>query len=358
MRVLVLCPYPEGVAPSQRFKHEQYFDYLRAQGIEVTVSPFMTRALWAIVYEPGRLPQKVLWTLVGYARRIVDLLRLPFYDGAFVSLHVTPIGTSFFERLARLASRRIIYDIDDCIHLGRTSSANGLVRWIKGAGKVHYLLRAADHVLAATPWLEEMARRSNANVTHISSTVRTDALRPADRPREGKVVIGWSGSHSTAPYLRLIERVFARLWERHDWKLLVIGGRHFRLAGRDVEYLPWRAETETADLQRMDVGVYPLPDDEWVLGKSSLKAIQYMSIGIPCVASALGTAPRAIEDGVTGFLVRSEDEWVERLERLLLDAELRRAMGARARERVERLFSVSATAPRYLEVFEKTLRAS
>jgi glycosyltransferase involved in cell wall biosynthesis len=350
-RVLVLCPYPEDVAPSQRFKYEQYLPWLGAQGYAFTVSPFMSRRLWQIVYRRGHLLEKVAWSVLGYARRVFDLLRLPFYDGAYVSLHVTPFGPPFFERLARVAARRIVYDIDDLIWLTRTSPRNRLIGFLKTRSKPLYLMRVADHVITSTPYLERTAREcGNEHVTDISSTIETDRIRPGTRAA-ARLVIGWTGTHTTSPYLRLLERVLARLWEKHDFKLLVIGDPTFAMPGRDVEVVPWTAETEVEQLQRIDVGVYPLPDEEWVQGKSGLKSLQYGALGIPCVATAAGTSHRTVEDGVTGFLVRDEAEWVDRLERLIADADLRRRMGEAARARIVERFSVAANGPRYLEVF-------
>ena len=37
-KILVVAPYPEGVAPAQRLKYEQYFEYLRSNGYEITVT--------------------------------------------------------------------------------------------------------------------------------------------------------------------------------------------------------------------------------------------------------------------------------------------------------------------------------
>ena len=51
-RVLVICPYPEGVAPGQRLKYEQYFSYFREHGYELVISSFITRSFWGVIYQP------------------------------------------------------------------------------------------------------------------------------------------------------------------------------------------------------------------------------------------------------------------------------------------------------------------
>jgi glycosyltransferase involved in cell wall biosynthesis len=74
-----------------------------------------------------------------------------------------------------------------------------------------------------------------------------------------------------------------------------------------------------------------------------LVVIEGMAFGRPVVATAVGGIPDAVEDGVTGYLVPREDPpaLVGRLLQLLADPELRRRMGARARQAVEDRFQLS-----------------
>jgi glycosyltransferase involved in cell wall biosynthesis len=83
------------------------------------------------------------------------------------------------------------------------------------------------------------------------------------------------------------------------------------------------------------------------MGKSGLKALQYMGMGVPVVASAIGAACEFIRDGDNGFLVRTDGEWIERLGRLIEDSGLRTRMGMAGRATVEASFSVRGTAPTY-----------
>ena len=356
-RILVLCPHPENVAPGQRLKYEQYFTYLRDQGYDLTVSPFMSPAFHSIVYQKGRFLQKVAYTLAGYLRRCYDLLRLPWYDGAYVFLWFTPFGTPFFEMLMRLMARRYLYDIDDMVFLGHKSKANPMIAFLKGRSKMIYLMKHARHVITCTPALDEFVRRHNTRTTDISSTINTQTYQPVnsysnDRP----LVLGWSGSHSTSRYLHLLQGVLQKLGERHRFRVRVIGDPEFTMEGVETEALAWQESTEVRDLQEIDIGLYPLPDEPWVYGKSGLKALQYMALGIPTVAAAIGANFRVIEDGRSGFLVKNNEEWLERLEQLLENPDLRRSIGTRARERVQNFYSVKANEPVYLDVMNDVFR--
>jgi len=353
-RVLVLCPHPERVAPGQRLKYEQYFDYLRANGFEITVSPFQTMALWRILYKKGNFSKKVAWVLFGYLRRAFDLARLPLYDGAYVFLLVTPFGPPVFERLCRLLAKNIVYDIDDLVFLNRTSAVNKSVALLRGKSKYFYLMRCADHVITCTPYLDEVVRKYNTKTTDISSTIDTDAYKPKrSYANDHRLVLGWSGSFSTSAYLKLIAPALRALRERVDFQLLVIGDASFALDGLEVEALPWTEATEVSDLSRIDIGLYPLPNEQWVYGKSGLKALQYMALGIPPVATAIGANFRVIENDVSGYLVETEEQWVDRLEQLVRDPKLRERIGTAARRRVEERFSIKANRDTYLEIFRQ-----
>ena len=67
--------------------------------------------------------------------------------------------------------------------------------------------------------------------------------------------------------------------------------------------------------------------------------LEAMALGLPVVASDVPGNRDAVEDGVTGFLVKTEVELLERCQLLLDDESLRRKLGAAGRERVRREFS-------------------
>jgi glycosyltransferase involved in cell wall biosynthesis len=153
----------------------------------------------------------------------------------------------------------------------------------------------------------------------------------------------------------MLRGAFQRLAERVDFKLRVIGNFDWELPGVDLEVVRWTAKREVEDLQAIDIGVYPLPIDDWVSGKSGLKAIQYMAFGLPTVATNVGTTPRIIRHGENGMLVRTEEEWLDALERLVRDPHLRRRLGEAAREDAVAKYSTRAIAAEYRQVLESVM---
>ncbi|HEY1605322.1 MAG TPA: glycosyltransferase [Allosphingosinicella sp.] len=355
--MLVLCPFPVGVAAGQRLKYEQYFDDWREMGFDIKVSSYMDPAMWSVVYRPGHYAGKIVGLLRGHLRRIRDLFRIRRYDLIYIFMWVTPVGTSIFERLVRRLGKRIVFDVEDNILVGQNlpegDNPNRLARLIKGTGKARFMIAEADHVITSSPSLNDECREINRRraCTYISSSVDCDRFVPANREvgTEG-VTIGWTGTYSTKMFLDLLREIFQRLAQRVDFRLKVIGNFDWSLDGVDLEVVRWTADREVEDLQSFDVGVYPLTFDEWVGGKSGLKAIQYMAFGIPTVATNVGTTPRIIRHGENGLLVETEDEWVDALERLIRDPALRCRLGEAARRDAVAKYSTKAIAADYRRV--------
>ncbi len=355
--MLVICPFPKGVAAAQRLKFEQYYDDWRAAGWEVVPAPFMDLALWKILYQRGHHAAKLIGIAKGYIRRLRDLFRIGRYDLVYCHMYVTPIGTSLFERLVRALAPKLVYDVEDNVvtHVDRVSGnhPNPLLRILRSPGQYRYLIREADHVVTSSPSLGEICRAMNRYhaATYVSSSVDADRFVP-DNPysNDRRVTIGWTGTFSSRPYLDLLRPVFQQLAGERDFRLRVIGNFDYQLPGVDLEVVRWTADREVEDLQGIDVGVYPLPFDDWVGGKSGLKAIQYMMMGLPCVATDVGTTPLIIRDGDNGLLVRTEEEWFEALRRLLDDPALRRKLGEQARRDAVANYSVTAIAADYRQV--------
>jgi len=355
-KVLVLCPSPRGTAATQRLKYEQYFDALEIEGYRFTISSFQSRRFWNIIYKKGRVAEKMFWIFTGYLRRCFDLFRAPFYDAVFISLWVTPLGIPLFERALFFFNKKVIYDLDDMIFLNKTDhSKSRIVDKIKGKKKPLVLMKKSAYVIVCTPKLEEIALSLNEKkqVVDISSTFDTDRFVPVSSYKKHDVTtIGWTGTHSTIPFLQTLEPVLQKVSQQRKIRLIVIADKEYRMPGVETEFIQWTKENEVRDLHRFEIGLYPIPANEWSLGKSSLKALTYMAIAIPAVATAYGTNFRIIENGVNGVLVSTDQEWVDKIIELVDDPELRRRIGLAGRKRVEDFFSLRANFPKYLQVFK------
>ena len=140
-------------------------------------------------------------------------------------------------------------------------------------------------------------------------------------------------------------------------RVLLIGSGNIEL-GMPVEVRPWSEATEAVNLQEIDVGIMPLPDEPFEQGKCGYKLLQYMASGLPSVASPVGANRQIIDEGRTGNLATTQEEWIRALEVLKKDSAKRLEMGKASRLKVEQTYSLRAQAPRILEVLDKARRAS
>jgi glycosyltransferase involved in cell wall biosynthesis len=360
IKVLALSPIPEEGAGC-RFRIAQFIPYLASVGIEVTLDSLFTPEFFRLVYKPGHYASKAA-TFVALSLKRLDALRdSSRYDLILVYREIFPIGPAFVERL--LAARRrppIVFDFDDAIFLPSVSDANRLIATLKQPQKVASIVRHSDHVITGNEYLADYARRFNPAVTTIPTCVDTDRFVPsadvrsaaAAPPRE--LVVGWIGSPTTASYIRGLASVLQRVRKRHPFVLRVSGaGVPLTIPGLTIDDRPWSLTDEVELFNTCDVGVYPLADDEWSKGKCGFKAIEFMACGVPVIAAAVGVNRTIVQDGVNGFLASTEDEWVEKLSRLLVDAELRGRLAIAGRRTIEERYSLRVNAP----TLAATLRA-
>jgi glycosyltransferase involved in cell wall biosynthesis len=356
MHVLALMPALYDTSPSQRYRLEQWEPLLRERGVEITYAPFEDEELHPLLYKPGLLSRKVQLVTRGLNRRLSLLRRVKDYDLVYILREAALLGPAIFERMIHQRGVPIVFDFDDAVFVSYRSPSNGYLSYLKFASKTKTICRIASHVMAGNPYLAEYARQVNDRVTVIPTTIDTEKYRvPSRAEKTGPPVIGWTGSYSTVQHLDTLRGALKKLAERESFRLRVIGTPAYECAPVDVDAMPWRADTELEDLSEIDIGVMPLPDDKWSKGKCGLKALQFMALGIPTVCSPVGVNTDIIQDNENGFIAATEDEWVEKLSRLLRSAELRQRLGHAGRATIEQKYSAITQTPRVYEIFKSVM---
>jgi glycosyltransferase involved in cell wall biosynthesis len=359
MKILFIQPYPTEGA-SSRYRVEQYVPYLSDNGFQCSVRPFVSPRFYRILYKRGHYLKKAFFFTGSCIRRGVDLFAALFSDLVFIHLEAFPFGPPIFETILRLTGKKIIYDLDDAIFLRSASRANSFLRYFKSPSKVNTILKISDYVITSNNHLYDYAKQYNRRVEVINTSVDTEKFIPSEKETSDMdyaLTVGWIGSYTTSPYLEMLRGVFTRLSEKYRFRIKLVGaqGIDFDVAGVVVDKIFWRLEDEIEQFRSLDIGVYPLPENQWTLGKAGFKAIQYMSVAVPCVASCVGTNKDIIQDGVEGFLVKTQDEWVDRLSRLMESPELRKRMGKAGRKKIEATCSLKVNAPRVLKIIRDVI---
>jgi glycosyltransferase involved in cell wall biosynthesis len=344
MRFLFLAVHCPNRSPAQRYRIEQFFPALRERGIRVEYSWLLDDDAANLLYSPGRVAAKAVLTLKTVVRRWFESRSLGEYDLVFVQREALFLGGPFVELRAKARGAKLVFDFDDAIWLADTSDFNKRFAWLKNRDKVGQTIAAADLVIAGNEYLGDYARRWNGRVAIVPTTVDTDRHVPPRSRETGPVCIGWSGSFSTVkhltPALPALRRIKQRFGDRV--RFVVLGDSSFQDDVLQVRGQGWRPESEVADLQQIDVGIMPLPDDAWSRGKCGFKALLYMAHGAPAVVSPVGVNTLIVDHGKNGFLASGDEEWEQVLARLVEDPALRATVGAAGRRTVEDRYSVRA----------------
>ena len=351
--IAFLCPYPQGGAPSQRFRYEQYLSQLTYRGIAYTVYPFLDVRTHRILYQPGHTVRKVVGIARGFLRRLVHVVQASQATFVFIHREATPIGPPWAEwLLAKVARRRIIYDYDDAIWLTDTSHVNATATLIKWPKKVKAICQWSYAISAGNAYLANFAEQHASNVRVNPTTIDTahHHNRLQDQSTE-QPVIGWTGSHSTLKYLEPLVPVLQQLEREHTFQFLVIADRPPPLLLKSLTFAPWQRETEIDDLLRMHIGLMPLPDDPWAQGKCGFKALQYLALGIPALVSPVGVNTHIVQHQVEGYHCITEEDWYQCLTEMLTNPSRRSDMGRAGREKVVKHYSVQSNAENFLSLF-------
>jgi glycosyltransferase involved in cell wall biosynthesis len=298
--------------------------------------------------------------LLGFSKRFFAIFKSPMYDFVFIHREVAPFGPPIFEWiLVKLLKKRIIYDFDDAIWMTDRQQEPAILRMLKWRGKVSSICKWAFKVSCGNQFLCDYASLFNGNVLCVPTTVDTDYLHNSQLHEvttrsPGKTIIGWTGSHSTLKYLNEIDYVLHKiLKDYNDVEVVVIADKHPTLQHTTaVRFVPWNAKSEIDDLLQFDIGIMPLPDDAWSKGKCGFKALQYMALALPAVASPVGVNVRIIDNGVNGFLCTTPEEWDQALRKLINDPDLRKRMGVLGRKKVVENYSVVSNTDKFLSLFK------
>ncbi len=359
-KIAVICPYPYGVAAGQRLKYEQYFSNWRENHFEIQIFPFMSHKLWKIAYKKGFLFSKIIETIYGYCKRWYLPFIIHKYDIVYIHQWTTPYGSSLYDFIIKNRSRKLIYDIEDFVteKNSNIASTSKFIQFFRFTSRNKFLVKNADHVISSSPSLNDYCISLNklSSSTFISSSINTNRFIPKNNyENDHKIVIGWTGTFSSKPFLESIIGYLKELNSISDFKLRIISNCNFEIDDLDIELIEWSKEKEVEDLQGIDIGLYPLENSKWVLGKSGLKALQYMSFGIPTVATSVGTSKDIINNNINGFLVNSKDEWINTLKKLIDDNALRKRIGLEARETIINNYSNIVIKHQYLKILNNQI---
>jgi len=328
-------------AAATRYRVMQYLPSLERSGINYKVISVTSRFLTEYMI---RSPEMAVWKrLIYYTLFLIErfirswliILRASMYDRIFLQRVTFPLG---LEKILKKLNPNIIFDIDDAIYLPDVQGDDPITKLKKliKESEVKAILRVSKCVIVENEYIKKYVSRFCPRIYKIPGPIDTDRYTAKKAYRTGDIVVGWIGSPATTPYLHMLDDVFKQILENDsDVSIHLIGAGKYSLDGYELKKIPWSAENEIEELQKFDIGVMSMPDNKWTRGKLGCKMLQYMALGIPTIASDTITNREMLEDGVNGFLVKTEEEWVQAIKKLIDSPSLRRDIGFRGRQTIE-----------------------
>ena len=349
IKVLGLALYGP-LAASTRYRLAQYVPGLAELGIDLRVKSLLGDEYLRRRFSGGG-PPLVAMVRDG-AERLKQLRHLAGFDMAVVHCELFPFMPGWLERA--LIRKPYIYDMDDAFYLRYRLGRKRIARSVLG-GKFDSVMAGAAAVTAGNSVLAEYALKHNPTVKQLPTVVDTDRYVPVTGRRNPVFTVGWIGSPSTASYLPELVAPLAALGAEAPLNFVVIGGKAPSIPNVNVIEVEWQEHTEVDLINTFDVGVMPLPDDDWARGKCAFKLIQYMACAVPVVASPVGANVDVVTPAC-GLTAGTSNEWVQALKKIRDDPSLRKRMGEAGHQRVVEHYSLHMALPKLAEVIHMAAR--
>ncbi|MGE0566361.1 MAG: glycosyltransferase family 4 protein [Bacteroidia bacterium] len=357
-KVLILAAHRPNRSPSQRYRFEQYIPFLETNGFQFIWAPLLNEKDDIVFYSNGNFFKKLLIVFRTIIKRRKDCRKLSEIDIVFIQRETHFLGISYFEKQIKRTKCKIIFDFDDAIWIPDTSPGNKKWSWLKKPDKFFTSVRLADKVIAGNRFLLKKTTGISRDAILIPTTIDTAIHKKiVNKPENNKVVIGWSGSLSTIKHFEMLIDVIKELKSKYKDRIeiKVLGDENYVNEELGIVGTAWSPENEVRELNSFDIGVMPLPNDEWAEGKCGLKALSYMACEVPVVASAVGANMDIVSNEEDGFLVLSNDEWINTISRLIENSALRKSIGLKGRHKVISKYSTEANKQKYLDAFVSCL---
>ena len=351
MKVLALASYPVEAAAT-RFRLQQFVEPLAARGVTLSIHSFLDSQQFKQLYRQKSWPRTAMGLSKSSVRRLRDLDAARQADVILIQREAMMFGPPVIEWLgARVMKKPMVLDLDDATYVSYTSPTyGGLGSVLKWFSKTDDLIRWAHVVTCGNRGIAEYVSSKGATARVIPTVVDTDVFRPGpEGVNRNPLVLGWIGTHSTFPYLESIFPVLSELAGRHKFRLKVVGAgkESISVPGVEVENSAWEIDRDVEDFQSIDIGLYPIDASlysGWASGKSGFKAVQYMAVGVPYVATPVGGSAEIGEEGTTHLFATTNEEWRQALHDLLADADRRQQMGSAGRRHVIEHYGLEAQA--------------
>ena len=271
---------------------------------------------------------------------IDNILRCKLFDVVVVQ-RILPFLDELREKCEKYGIKLVYETDDDLLGVEENSPSYEYVNRVSKS--IMDFIDASDVITVTTPTL---ASKFDENKVVIIPNYYVDSVLDIkdNIKTEGKLKLGFYGTLTHSKDLFLIKNVILKLKEKYDFDFEVIGGFNAEDNVDEDWFNSIQLPPNNMDFEKFmkwlpgaidwDIAIVPLEDSPFNQCKSELKFIELAVLGLPGVYSDMCVYNTVVNDGVNGFLASNEDEWIEKIEKLILDKDLRKTFRDNALNKV------------------------
>lgn len=341
---------------SSRMRSYQFFPFLKENGFNVTVSPFLDSLYLEQLYSGKKISKTSV--IKNYLRRFFSLFRLYKYDLVIIEKELFPYFPAFIEQILSFLGVKYLVDYDDALfHLYDQNPNKYIRKFLKN--KIDIVMRNSSVVVCGNNYLADRAKKAKAKRVEIIPTV-IDLSRYKEKnnnePVKETIIIGWIGTPATLIFVKPIEEALVEIIDNLNAEIQFVGGAPGIFNEHPkISYVNWTEDSEINSILNFDIGIMPILDDDWAKGKCAYKLIQYMGCSLPVVGSYKGMNIEVVDEDKNGFLANTHEEWVNALTKLVKDKEKRVMFGENGREKVEELYTLEVASNKLVSLLNSII---
>ena len=212
-------------------------------------------------------------------------------------------------------------------------------------------MMASDRTIASTATLARLMEEATGRPSHVVENAldretldfAESAMHTSRESRQdGDRIVVFYGSGTTthdADVAVAADAIARAMRDEPRLVFRVVGPLNLppalRMFGDRIERRPLTDyKNYLAELARADISIAPLEPTIFNDAKSNIKLIEASIVGVPSVCSPAVEFRKVVTHGVDAYLAGTQDEWAASLLALARDADLRRSIGAAARDAI------------------------
>lgn len=248
--------------------------------------------------------------------------------------------------ILRKLSKKLIFDFDDAIFTNTDGSYSKtrMHRFTQTVSK-------CDYIFAGNQYLANEAKKYNSAVAIIPTSIDVAKYNIQNNIDPYIFELVWIGSSSTKKYItEIIPAIEDAAKSVPNLTLKIIADFELTSPILKINNIAWTETLEAIELSKSNVGLAPMPNNNWTKGKCALKVLQYLATGLPVISSPSGVNAYIVKNGFNGYLAYDINDWSKLIIQAAKEKERLIEMGKVGKKKVSEEFSIGTVFQKMLNI--------